>query len=130
MLDAGHRIGRIFGKDWTIANVARLLRFNAAQGQLRAVAAAGSLQDPGQDDYLRRTAARHLPSGVVVTFRRDPEGDYQAGLTFAGVEDYFPWNDIWAEQWLTALFLEDRPRIRETPAPDPNPRGTRYFTLA
>ena len=31
-LDPRHTLGRIFGTDWTIANVAKLLRFNAAQG--------------------------------------------------------------------------------------------------
>ena len=66
-----------------------------------------------QEDYLRRTSARHLPSGVAVTFRRDEKLNYEAGLCFADLNHYLPWNDAIAEEWLAALFLEHRPLVRE-----------------
>jgi hypothetical protein len=63
-------VGRIFGSDWTIANVAKLLRFNAGQDFLRADPLIGGLREISEN-YLRRTSARHLPSSITVTFRRD-----------------------------------------------------------
>ena len=124
-LDPRHTVGRIFGTDWTVANVAKLLRFNAGQGVVRT----GPLQDIDRD-YLRRTSARHMPSGVTVTFRRDPSGNLQAGLCFAGLDCYYPWSDAWAEEWLKALFGEDRPRVRETTEETASAIGVRQFTLS
>jgi hypothetical protein len=126
-LDPRHTIGRIFGTDWTVANVAKLLRFNANQGVLRTGALTGSVQENNQD-YLRRTSARHMPSGVTVTFRRLDGGTLQAGLCFAGVDDYFPWNEAWSEIWLAALFGADRPRVRAEAFAETDP--VRYFTLS
>ena len=107
-----HTLGRTFGSDWTIANVAKLLRFNAGQDFVRAGPLMGGLREIGEN-YLRRTAARHIPSGVTVTFRRDITGNRHAELCFAGLDHYLPWNEALAEEWLVALFLQDRPRVRE-----------------
>jgi hypothetical protein len=107
-------LGRIFGNDWSIANVARLLRFNAARGVLRdAGPVTGSLLAVNLD-YIRTVSARHLPTGVSVTFTRDQSGNcWHAALCFASTEAYLPWDDAIAERWLAALFGEDRARVRE-----------------
>jgi hypothetical protein len=128
-LDPQLTLGRIFGNDWTIANVAKLLRFNAGQGRLRAGPLTGGLREMNQD-YLRRTSARHLPSGVTVMFRRDESNNWDAALCFAGLDHYLPWNDALAEEWLAALFLEDRPRVRERTEAGTQPNLVRHFTLA
>jgi hypothetical protein len=127
-LDPRHTIGRIFGADWTLANVAKLLRFNAGQGVLPVGPLSGASQESNQD-YLRRTAARHIPSGTVVSLRRDTAGNWYAELCFAGLDDYFSWNDEWAEAWLNALFPADRARVREVPDAEPDRFGTRRFVL-
>jgi|SRR5450755_5058316 hypothetical protein len=103
-------LGRIFGSDWTIANVAKLLRFNAGQDFVRAGPLTGSLREIN-DNYLRKTSARHLPSGATVTFRCDIAGNGHAEICFAGLDHYLPWNDALAEEWLAALYLHDRPRV-------------------
>ena len=125
-LDPRHTLGRIFGTDWTIPNVAKLLRFNAAQGALRPGPLTGSLREMNQD-YLRKTSARHLPSSVAVSLRRDHQGAWHAELCFAGLHDYLPWNDAVAEEWLSALFLAHRPLVRECPSDSP---VARHFVLA
>jgi hypothetical protein len=112
-LNPSHTLGRIFGTDWTIANVAKLLRFNAGQGVVRTGQLTGGMREMNQD-YLRKTSARHLPTGVIVTFRRDASRNWHAELCFAGLDDYLPWRDDVAEEWLSALFLEDRPRVHES----------------
>jgi hypothetical protein len=117
--------GRIFGTDWTIANVAKLLRFNAGQGALRAGPLTGGLWEL-QQNYLRTTAARHLPTSTAVSFRRDQAGGYHAELCFADLEQYLPWNDPVAEEWLNALFLQYRPLVEEDP---PGDNGARRFHL-
>jgi hypothetical protein len=119
-------LGRIFGSDWTIANVAKLLRFNASQDFVRAGPLTGGLREIGEN-YLRKTSARHLPSGVTVTFRRDIAGSWHAELFFAGLDHYLPWNDALAEEWLAALFLQDRPRVRDVTEGAPQP--VRHFQL-
>jgi hypothetical protein len=107
-------LGRIFGDDWSIANVAKLLRFNAARGMLRdAGPVTGGLLAVNRD-YIRTVSARHLPTRVSVTFTRDQSGNcWHAALCFASMEAYLPWDDTIAEHWLAALFREDRPRVRE-----------------
>lgn len=121
-----HTLGRIFGTDWTIANVAKLLRFNAAQGYLRAGPLTGGMQEINQN-YLRKTSARHIPTGMVVALRRDADRNWHAELCFAGLDGYLPWNDTVAEEWLEALFLQDRPNVSELASQD---ETTRTFTLA
>ncbi|MGA2136546.1 MAG: hypothetical protein ABSH50_30010 [Bryobacteraceae bacterium] len=119
-------LGRTFGSDWTIANIAKLLRFHAGQDFLRAGPHIGGLREISEN-YLRRTTARHLPTGVTVTFRRDRAGDWHAGILFAAVDH--SWNDALAEEWLAALFMQDRPRVRDVTIGAPQPNTARYFKL-
>ena len=51
-------------------------------------------------------------------------------LCFAGLDHYLPWNDALAEEWLAALFLQDRPRVREVTEGGPQPDTVRHFKLA
>src|ERR1022692_3168665 len=143
-LDPQPTLGRIFGSDWTIANVAKLLRFNAGQDFVRTGPLIGGLREIREnclreisenclreisENYLRRTSARHLPSGVTVTFRRDITGNWHAELCFAGLDHYLPWNDALAEEWLAALFLQDRARVRDVTEGAPQPNNVRHFKL-
>jgi hypothetical protein len=66
---------------------------------------------------------------VTVTFRRDLTRNWHAKLCFAGLDHYLPWNDALAEEWLTALFLQDRPRVRDVTEGTPHPATTRHFIL-
>src|SRR5580698_6728524 len=111
-LDPQPNVGRTFGNDWTIANVAKLLRFNAGQDFVRPGPFTGGVREIGES-YLTRTSARHLPSNATVAFRRDSTVPRHAALCFAAVYHYRPWIEALAEEWLTALFLQDRPRVRE-----------------
>lgn len=126
-LDPRHLVGRIFGDDWTVANVAKLLRFNAGQGTLRSGAMSGAASEMNQD-YLRKTSARHLPTGVTVAFRRTSPTCWHADLCFAGLDGYLPWDDAIAEQWLVALFGVERPLVRQIAASED--RGVRRFELS
>jgi hypothetical protein len=128
-LDPQQTEGRIFGTDWTIANVAKLLRFNAGQGTLRAGPPSSGLREINQK-YRRTTSARHLPSGIAVTFLRDEAGIWRADLCFADLDHYLPWNDAVAEEWLVALFLQDRPRVQESSDGISPPDSARRFKLA
>jgi hypothetical protein len=123
-LDPQPALGRIFGSDWTIANIAKLLRFNAGQDFVRAGPLIGGLREISEN-YLRRTSARHLPSGLTVTFRRDITGNWHAGLRL----DHLPWNDALAEEWLAALFQQDRPRVHEVTDGPSQPNTVRHFKL-
>jgi hypothetical protein len=125
-------VGRIYGNDWSIANVAKLLRFNAARGMLHdAGPVTGGLRAVNQE-YIRTVSARHLPTRVSVTFTRDQSGNcWHAALCFAGMgqtttDAYLPWDDAIAEDWLAALFGPDRPRVREDTNISP---GVRHFKL-
>ncbi len=124
--------GRIFGSDWSIANVAKLLRSNASRGVWRSTSTTGGSIAVVNQYYLRTVSARHLPTKVSLIFMRLENEDLYASLCFAD-EDFLPWNEDAAEQWLSALFGQDRPRVREdTDAPSegiPN-RGVRQFTLS
>jgi hypothetical protein len=124
-LDPKPTVGRIFGNDWTIANIAKLLRFNAGQDYLRAGPLIGGLREINEN-YLRRTSARHVPSGLTVSFRRDITGNRHAEICF----DDLPWNDALVEEWLAALFLQDRPRVREVTEGASQPNTVRHFKLA
>jgi hypothetical protein len=120
--------GRIFGTDWSIANVARLLRANAGRGVWRTAATASGSSGSVNQYYLRTVSAHHLPSGVSVIFMRlESQNCWYLSLCFAAADEVQPWNSETAELWLWALFGEDRPRIREAPALDPN---VRQFTLS
>jgi len=127
-LDPQADVGRIFGSDWTIANIARLLRFNAGQDFVRTGPLIGGLREISQN-YLRKTSARHLPSGLTVTFRRDVTLNWHAELCFVGSGQCLPWNDALAEEWLAALFLQDRPRVCEVTEGAYPPNTVRHFKL-
>jgi len=119
--------GRIFGTDWSVANVARLLRANAGRGVWRPAATTGGSTGSVNQYYLRTVSARHLPTRVSLIFMRlERENCWYLSLCFAGEAELEPWNPVTAELWLWALFGEDRPRVREAAA-DPN---VRQFTLA
>jgi hypothetical protein len=120
--------GRIFGTDWSIANVARLLRSNAGRGVWRQTADTGGTTGPVNRYYLRMVSARHLPSCVSLIFMRlEAENCWYLSLCFAAGDAVAPWNPEAAELWLWALFGEDRPRVREATDIQPD---ARQFTLA
>jgi hypothetical protein len=106
--------GRTFDTDWSIANVAKLLRSNANRGAWRQSARTGGSTESVNQSYLRTVSARHLPSGVSLIFMRlEQENCWYASLCFAGTGDgYLPWNQETAEVWLCALFGEDRPQVK------------------
>ena len=120
--------GRIFGTDWSIANVSRLLRANAGRGVWRTAAASSGSTGSVNQYYLRTVSAHHLPSEVSLIFMRlEAENCWYLSLSFAAGDEVAPWNPETAELWLWALFGEDRPRVREAPGLNPN---VRQFTLA
>jgi hypothetical protein len=120
--------GRIFDTDWSVANVARLLRSNAGRGVWRHAVATGGSTGSVNQYYLRTVSARHLPSGVSVIFMRlEQENCWYASLCFAAADGVLPWNPEAAESWLWALFGEDRPRVCESAEAGGN---VRQFTLA
>jgi hypothetical protein len=120
--------GRVFGTDWSLANVARLLRANAGRGVWRTSATASRGTASVNQYYLRTVSAHHLPSGVSLVFLQlQPQNCWYLSLCFAAADEVLPWNAEAAELWLRALFGEDRPRVRDAPGPDPN---VRQFTLS
>ena len=119
--------GRIFGTDWSIANIATLLRSNAGRGSWRDAGPGGGYNTQINRSYLRTVSVRHLPSQLTLIFLRlaDPNSWY-ASLCFAdNEEDYLPWNTDVAEQWLWALFDLDRPRAVELAGVNPSVRQFR-----
>lgn len=106
--------GRTFDTDWSIANVAKLLRSNAARGTWHDTNAGDGLATVNQY-YLRTVSARHLPTSVSLIFMRlQREKCWYASLCFSDT-----WNADAAEQWLCALFGEDRPRVIGDPDTGP-----------
>ena len=125
---APHTAGRIFDTDWSIANVARLLRSNAGRGVWRHAVTTGGSTGSVNRYYLRTVSARHLPSGVSLIFMRlEAENCWYLSLCFAAGDEVAAWDPETAELWLRALFGEDRLRARE--AADIHP-DARQFTLA
>jgi hypothetical protein len=130
---APHTTGRIFGSDWSIVNVARLLRSNAARGAWRdTVSPSGSMTVVNQQ-YLRTVSAQHLPTSVSLIFMQLEQANcWYASLCFASADDYLPWNEEAAEAWLGALFGEDRPRVLRAAAGasmEATDGSVRQFTL-
>jgi hypothetical protein len=120
--------GRIFDTDWSIANVARLLRSNAGRGAWIHSATTGGSTGSVNQYYLRTVSARHLPTAASVIFMRlEQENCWYASLCFSGDDGILPWDPEAAELWLWALFGEDRPRVREVSAANQN---VRQFTLS
>lgn len=123
-----HTEGRTLGTDWSIANVAKLLRSNASTGAWQDSAAASGSQAAVNRYYLRKTSARHLPSSLSVIFMQLAERNcWYASFCFADAQGLLPWNAETAEQWLWALFGEDRPRVRAEGA---DHLSRRQFTLS
>src|SRR5690348_12850130 len=111
---APHTEGRTFGTDWSIVNVATLLRANAARGTWHPTGATGGTLAKVNQNYIRTVSARHLPTSVSLIFMRlKDENCWYASLCFADDDDYLPWKEDVAERWLCALFGEDRPRLIE-----------------
>lgn len=120
--------GRVFGTDWSIANVAKLLRSNAGRGMWHDPGTTGGSMAKVNQNYVRTVSARHLPTDVSLIFMRLENANcWYASLCFANADGYSPWNGAAAEQWLCALFGPDRPRVLEDPA-TANP-SVRQFTL-
>jgi hypothetical protein len=104
--------GRTLGTDWSIANVAKLLRSNAAAGAWDISRPTSGCRAEVNQYYLRKVSAKHLPTNVALIFMRlANQSCWYASLCFASVDDYLPWNEEAAEQWLWALFGENRPRV-------------------
>lgn len=123
-----HTAGRTFGPDWSIANVANLLRSNAGTGAWDSSCAASGGRSAVNQYYVRKGSAMHLPTNVSIIFMRlAKQGCWYASLCFAGGGGYLPWNEETAEQWLWALFGEDRPRVL---AEDAENSSVRQFTLS
>jgi hypothetical protein len=118
--------GRTLGRDWSIANVAKLLRSNAGRGAWDSAGTGGSLAEVNQY-YIRKVSAKHLPTSVSLIFMRLAKEDcWYASLCFANVNGYLPWNAETAEKWLWALFGENRSQVRVENADNPS---VRQFTL-
>jgi hypothetical protein len=125
---APHTEGRIFGADWSIANVATLLRSNASRGAWRRAGTAGGLTAKLNQNYIRTVSAQHLPTAVTLIFMRlEAENCRYASLCFASADGYLPWNADIAERWLCALFGEERPLVLGDSTAE---KSVRQFTLA
>lgn len=129
-----HTEGRTLGTDWSIANVAKLLRSSAGAGAWRSGGPAGASNASANQYYLRKTSAKHMPSNLSVIFMRlEKENCWYASLCFTEGDRLLPWDAETAEQWLWALFGEDRPRAREEASnsdPSLQEPGARQFTLS
>jgi hypothetical protein len=115
--------GRTFGTDWSIANVATLLRSNAGRGMWRE-SATGTMAKVNQN-YLRTVSARHLPTRVSLIFLHLDGDRWYASLCFTANDEYLPWNDEVAELWIRALFDANQPEA----LPGAEPIGPRQFLL-
>jgi len=131
---APHTEGRVFGADWSIANVATLLRSNATRGAWRSAGTSGGLTAKLNQNYVRTVSAQHLPTGVTLIFMRlEAEHCRYASLCFASADDYTPWNGTIAEQWLCALFGPERSQVLDDSTAsggESDNRSVRQFTLA
>jgi hypothetical protein len=103
--------GRVFGTDWTIANIAALLRSNALRGVWREPRSSGGSLTAINRNYLRTVSARHLPTHVSLIFMRLENLAWYASLRF---DEPTTWNPDVAERWLTTLFGPNRPRLLES----------------
>jgi hypothetical protein len=121
-----HTEGRTLGADWSISNVAKLLRSNAGSGAWDSSRATDSRQAAVNQHYVRKGSAKHLPTNVSLIFMRlQNQSCWYASLCFAGADGYLPWNAQAAEQWLWALFGEDRPRVIVAETENPSVRQFR-----
>src|SRR5579862_5003898 len=125
--------GRVYGTDWSIGNVATLLRSNAGRGLWHSTGTPGGSLAKVNQNYIRTVSALHLPTNVSLIFMRlELESCWYASLCFVGADDYLPWNAEVAERWLSALFGEDRPRVLEAsnaPSDESRNQSVRQFKL-
>jgi hypothetical protein len=120
--------GRTLGTDWSIANVVKLLRANAERGAWHSKDAAYGGLAAVNRYYVRTVSAKHLPTSVSLIFMRlAKESCWYASLCFAGADGYLPWDAVVAEQWLGALFGEDRARVLVESGENPS---VRQFVLS
>ena len=118
-----HTEGRTLGMDWSIANVVKLLRANAEQGEWYGRDATRGGRAVLNQYYVRKASVRHLPTNVSLIFMRlAEESCWYASLCFAGDDGYLPWDAEAAEQWLSALFGDNRARVRVEDAENPSVR--------
>src|SRR4051794_6308236 len=110
-----HTEGRTFGTEWSIVNVATLLRANAGRGAWHhPTGETGGTLAKVNKNYIRTVSARHLPTSVSLIFMRlQAENCWYASICFGDADDYLPWKQDVAEQWLCALFGKDRLRLSE-----------------
>ena len=120
-------LGRTFDTDWSIGNVAKLLRSNANRGVWQSSGSTGGSTAAVNQNYLRTVSARHRPSGASVVFLRlQQEQSWYLSLCFVGTGGaYAAWDPAAAEEWMWALFGEDRPRVLESGSQT----NVRQFTL-
>ena len=119
--------GRILGTDWSIANIAKLLRTNAMQGAWDNSPATSSSLESVNKYYLRKVSAMHLPTKVSLIFMRMAKIEvWYASICFATPDGYLPWNQAVADLWLKALFGPDLPLVK---VEDPDNPSVRQFTL-
>jgi hypothetical protein len=116
-------------------NVDTLLQSNAGRGMWQGANTAGGYAAKINQNYLRTVSVRHLPTNVSLIFMRLQDANcWYASLCFAGANnDYLPWNEEIAEQWLCALFDQDRARAVESSAPVDDKsmnQSARQFSLA
>ena len=125
----GQTAGRTFGTDWSIANVATLIRSHAARGMWRRDSSSGGYTPKINESYLRAVSARHLPTSVSLIFLQ-MEDCWYASLCFCADGRLLPWNEAIAEQWLSALFGRDRALVQSTSeGADPGYASARQFTM-
>ena len=123
-----HTEGRTLGADWSIANVAKLLRSNAGTGAWDSSCATSGSRAAVNQYYIRKGSAKHLPTNLSLIFIRLAKPScWYASLCFAGADGYLPWTAEIAEQWLSALVGEDRPHVLVEEAENPS---VRQFTLS
>jgi hypothetical protein len=122
--------GRVYGTDWSIANVATLLRSHAGRGVWHRTTPAGGYAAKSNQHYLQTVSALHLPTNVSLILMQ-LEDCWQASLCFCTEGEFAPWNDEVAELWLRALFGQDRPAVRTASDGEaPLTPSVRNFTLA
>jgi len=120
--------GRTLGTDWSVAHVAKLLRSNAERGAWDSSCASSGSGAEVNQYYFRKVSAKHVPTSVSLIFMRlAKEGCWYASLCFTASGNYLPWNDHTAEQWLQALFGDERSRVCMENTGHPSIRN---FTLA
>jgi hypothetical protein len=110
--------GRVFGTDWSIVNVATLLRSNAGRGVWRPSVTPGGYTPKINQHYIQTVSAQHLPTGVNVIFMQ-LDDCWRASICFCADGELAPWNDGVAELWLRSLFGQDRPNARAADDGDP-----------